>query len=458
MTKDFGYQLPTVINPDAKICFQILVPDDLYHLAAFRGQIWELTRWYNWAKDEDRKAIQVADVWKSIYEQLRGSEGCDPVAGLTDVRQNTDAPCTLEKSFDGITWLPFANLQKCPPRVRINAGIVQWLNPDTGIWEETDGGDERSDGSAPPAWPPDKVPVGEDGACLAAENIAAVWQSSLTELKAGLTIGRDVLAMTTGLAGAMGLFIPQAIISAIAQSIVLVVVQGGIAFVNSMLGHVQDFKCSVKCHIEGDGSVTAADFDAILADIPSWASGVELEVVRSWLNGFGSVGLTRQGAAAGITTGDCDDCECDGDPFQVYIWNDNPALEGLNHQFFILSGTPSIQSPRQNSVFVGASSVEFKLPDDRKFTIVSGGRMYAYNNDGNGTYSYYAKGYRDGSLVFTAVDVAGNFYAPAFGMSIVGYTTDWPTNVQFDRLEFYYSNTGGGTWGMGNIEITVDPI
>lgn len=320
MTTDYGYQLPLEIDPSEKVCFQILVPNDLYHIAAFKGQIWELTRWFNWAKDEAHTALEVAEVWKQIYEQVRASEGCDPMAYLNNVRQNTDNPCTLEKTFDGATWESFANLLLCQPKLRYNGGLLQWYNPVTGQWETADSGDERYDGSAPPPWPSGTVPPGEDGACLAAENIAATWQSALTELKAGLTIGRDVLALTTGLAGTMSLFIPQTLIAAIAQSIVLVVVQGGISFIDTMLDHIDEFKCSVRCAIESDGSVTAADFNKIEEDIQTWASGLELEVLTAWLDGFGSVGLTRQGRAAGITTGDCTDCECEWSkpfPFQT---------------------------------------------------------------------------------------------------------------------------------------------
>lgn len=310
MTKDYGYQLPLEIDPSEKVCFQIYVPNDLYHIAAFKGQIWELTRWFNWAKDEAHTALLVADVWKDIYEQVRASEGCAMPTYLEDVRQNTSNPCTLEKTIDGATWTSFANLLLCQPKLRYNGGLLQWFNPVTGMWETASSGDERFDGSAPPPWPSGTVPVGESGACLAAENIAAVWQSSLTELKSGLTIGRDVLALTTGLAGTMSIFIPQTLIAAVAQAIVLVVVQGGISFIDSLLTHVNDLKCTVSCNIESDGSVTASDYDAIYAGVADWSSGLELEVIQAWLGGFGSVGLTRQGKAAGITTGDCDDCLC----------------------------------------------------------------------------------------------------------------------------------------------------
>lgn len=338
-----GYEIPEQVDGYTQfVCYRVYVPDVREYRAAFKGQLTMLEKWWTWEKDgnkTDKRAVRAARYWQQLLASLT-EDNCD-MSGLQDVRQNEESPCTLEKTLDGSLWIPFANLQLCPPKIRTNGGKLQWQNPVTGEWEDLETGDERTDGEAPPPWPDGTVPEGEDGACLAAENIAATWQSALSELHAGLVIGRDVLAMTTGLAGTMSLFIPQTLIAAIAQAIVLVVVQGGVSFVEDMQDHVNQLKCSVKCHIEADGSVTAADFTAILADVGEWASGLELEVLTNWLEGFGSVGLTRQGKAAGITTGDCSDCDCD-DGGTVANWHIPQAdVEDENKLLLLNSHTGS---------------------------------------------------------------------------------------------------------------------
>lgn len=242
-----------------------------------------------------------------------------------DIRQDPERMCIIQKTVDGETWVDAVDMTKCPVRVRINRGIVQWYDPVTDGWQDTDGGDEREDGDAPPPWP--DPPVGENGDCLAAENIAAVYQTGLTEIHAGLVLGRDVVAITAGLTGIMGVFIPAAIVSTVALAMTSIAVQAGVTAVEAMLTHVQDLKCSVYCNIQPDGSVTAENFTQIRAHVATWASGIELEIVRNWLDGFGSVGLTRQGSAAGITTGDCIDCECD-EELSCRVWDFTTGSHG----------------------------------------------------------------------------------------------------------------------------------
>lgn len=58
--------LPDVINPPTRKCFTILVPNDVQHLAAFRGALLNLASATNWADDEAHTAKDVANVWKGI--------------------------------------------------------------------------------------------------------------------------------------------------------------------------------------------------------------------------------------------------------------------------------------------------------------------------------------------------------------------------------------------------------
>lgn len=60
---DFGWQLPTVVNPDEYWCYSISVPQDISYLRALRGAIGELAYSYNWQSDVAETAKLVATKW-----------------------------------------------------------------------------------------------------------------------------------------------------------------------------------------------------------------------------------------------------------------------------------------------------------------------------------------------------------------------------------------------------------
>lgn len=65
------WALPTVINPPGRLCVLVPVPDEQYHIAAFLGALYELTRWYSWQEDPGHTALATANVWKPIWDALR---------------------------------------------------------------------------------------------------------------------------------------------------------------------------------------------------------------------------------------------------------------------------------------------------------------------------------------------------------------------------------------------------
>lgn len=74
-----GYELPETVNPET-ITFCIKVPNEQFHLQAFWGAFWTLTRPYNWADDDDHTALAVAEVWRELWfenhEDFRERECC----------------------------------------------------------------------------------------------------------------------------------------------------------------------------------------------------------------------------------------------------------------------------------------------------------------------------------------------------------------------------------------------
>lgn len=296
------WNLPTVIDPAERLCIQVPVPNDRMHIAAFRGALLDLASAYKWADDVAHTAREVALVWRDIIDGLEF--GCGNMD--FDVRQNETEPCTLEKTVDGETWTPWADLQLCPPMIRINNGIVEYFNGSS--WVPLEEGDERESGTYDPPWP--DPPVGQNAQCLSAANMTAIYQTSLTQIRAGLEAGLIPVSIAAGVTGLMSPFIPGSIFAAISLSICSAAFALGIAGLDDMLqtDHLENFQCALYCHMETDGTFTASGFNAARAAMADWATSVELYIIQTYLDGLGSVGLNRQGAAGGVTAADCLDC------------------------------------------------------------------------------------------------------------------------------------------------------
>jgi len=92
--KPLKWVIPEVINPDESVCFTVPVPNDIHHIGAFYGAMFLLSKPYAWADDPDHKALEVAAVWKEIFDNL---ERCMPEDWR--IRLNPD-DCTIIQQFD----------------------------------------------------------------------------------------------------------------------------------------------------------------------------------------------------------------------------------------------------------------------------------------------------------------------------------------------------------------------
>jgi len=294
--------LPEVVNPEDRRCFTIPVPDDPQHIAAFRGALLNLCSAMNWQDDTEHTAKDVAAVWRTIYEEV---EAC--IMAVTDVRQNEELPCILEKQIDEGEYVEFANLQLCPPRIRTNEGKLQWW--DGTQWVDVPGeGDERFEGEYDPPFP--DPPTGETGNCLAAENLTALLQQQVTEWSTALNAGAIALGIVTIITGVLtAFFIPWATVAVLGFATTLIGL-GASGIDAAFTSTVYDrFKCIINCHAASDGSITVAEYDEIIEEIQA-ESGVAWDLIEVWIGFFGNVGLNRAATSAGITDGDCSECDC----------------------------------------------------------------------------------------------------------------------------------------------------
>jgi len=142
---DGGYTLPAVVDTD-RLCFPVSVPNDPHHIAAFFGALYDLTQWYNWQRNEEHTALDVAAVWKSTFNDLSDqyqNGQIYPICGglLFDIRANPLNPCEIQKTYDGgLSWNYAFTLEDC-----FNKLQPPWNPPD-----RTQPG-ENPNGSTPPA-------------------------------------------------------------------------------------------------------------------------------------------------------------------------------------------------------------------------------------------------------------------------------------------------------------------
>lgn len=109
------YPLPTIIDPPERICVQLEIPAETWHIGAFLGAIYSLTRWYNWDRDENKTGKQVADVWQVIYDQLEpiiGLQGCGNSMN-PPLRQNPESPCQMQYFNEYGEWVTFYDFTLC---------------------------------------------------------------------------------------------------------------------------------------------------------------------------------------------------------------------------------------------------------------------------------------------------------------------------------------------------------
>src|SRR5207253_5740235 len=57
--------------PLGNLCVIVPVPNELYHIGAFLGAMFELAKPYSWANDNAHTAISAAAVWRDIFNSLK---------------------------------------------------------------------------------------------------------------------------------------------------------------------------------------------------------------------------------------------------------------------------------------------------------------------------------------------------------------------------------------------------
>lgn len=330
--KDGGWILPEEIDPE-RVCVKLFVPNDPAHLAAFWGALWNLTYWNQWQRDELKLGTQVAAVWKDVWFNARvindGLEGCEIVP--FDVRQNDEEPCILEKSEDGDTWVPFADLQLCPPNIVYTS--------DGGI------GIPDGEGGITPIGSQPQPPVsGDNKACTAAASavqvLVTLHQEILTRFDAGLTVLTIASAVATTLL--ILIAVPFAWI-AIVEIVTLATGVLALITVDAFSEEIQEeLKCILFCAAtENEDGTVDFDFAEVTAAVEEKAIALDMwRAIQFYLSIVGSDGLNRAGATGVVTEAECDCPDCPTE--WCYEWSDAGEVGTGWANWFGTQGSQSI--------------------------------------------------------------------------------------------------------------------
>jgi len=112
--------LPDEINPPKRLCFEVEVPDNKYHIAAFRGAILSLASAIGWQNDMAHTAKEVALVWRDVYDKIKLCQGENINLGIDieesemNLRVDPDNPCIIQ-AWCIDHWEEWFNASNCAP-------------------------------------------------------------------------------------------------------------------------------------------------------------------------------------------------------------------------------------------------------------------------------------------------------------------------------------------------------
>jgi len=93
------YVLPDVVDPPEYICVTLRIPNNKYHIMAFKGALWDLCNWWNWERDDAKTATRVAQVWRRVFRSIKFTD-CAPkqtdfIEVETEMALHVDCDCNV---------------------------------------------------------------------------------------------------------------------------------------------------------------------------------------------------------------------------------------------------------------------------------------------------------------------------------------------------------------------------
>lgn len=117
MNKYEYYPIPPNVNVTKFKCIQLMIPDDFYYEAMFRGQLWMLCQWYSYDRDDAKNGRLVANIWKKSFDTVKDCDSA-PSTGVEiedcmRLRVNPDNSCQLQIECIPDQWELFWDISSC---------------------------------------------------------------------------------------------------------------------------------------------------------------------------------------------------------------------------------------------------------------------------------------------------------------------------------------------------------
>jgi len=106
------WELPTEVEPEETVCVTVQIPKDIAYIAAFWGAVYELTKPYAWADDDDHTAIPVGARMMQMYDSAREAY-INNECGDMEIEFQQAGDCTLQVRINGGEWQDIFNAQVC---------------------------------------------------------------------------------------------------------------------------------------------------------------------------------------------------------------------------------------------------------------------------------------------------------------------------------------------------------
>lgn len=288
--KRAGYLLPDVIDPQDCICVCVPVPDEPRHIQAFKAQIFALSRWWSWERDDAKRGKDAAAVWAGIYEcvEWRMDNNCGCGGGSVQpapiIRFDEDG--NLEASYDnGLTW-------ELAPQLDTRLTTSRFP-PLPGV-----GGDEKR--------------------CNAAWAAAKVIEDDIIQKLKESDIG---IALVSVIAGVLAIYLSGGALAPLVVSLVgAALAAGSNAIEAAFTAQVwADFRCILYCTMEDDASFTVQGWQQTKAEINNRISGIAGNLLYNTVEAFGAGGMSNAARSKRAGGTGCDSCYCDDT--WCYQWN-----------------------------------------------------------------------------------------------------------------------------------------
>lgn len=317
--------IPTVLTPDEFVCFEIRIPHDSEHLAAFWGALDALAQRYSWGTPLTDDSEVLAAYWRDLIISNR-------------------------ECYEEAIFMANGGCGCCPDEVfRYTADGVRQVSRDGGETWTDDPSDPRVSGSIVPPPPWLLLPGGHEceGAITGRLNMKALSDEIFTTgAEVGLTGLAEIIALV--LCSFTG-----GIVCAVIQLITVIVVTAiniGLDIIQAALtDEVYDtFQCILFCNIEPNATFTEAGWSGVKNDITDQLSGDAEFWLWNMVNIMGAQGLTNMCQLSLAVSGDCDDCVCEPcentfaivgtetDHPSEFVWSFDSADDGFGQQVVII--------------------------------------------------------------------------------------------------------------------------